>query len=383
MRKNLGCTIVLTLALLALVGTAARVPTVKASETIYIRSDGSIDPVTANITSSDNINYLFTDDNYDSLVVQKYNVTVDGAGYALRGAGSGIGLTVFTNVTIQNLEIESFDTGVRLAHASNITLIGCGIRDCAYGLFLGEAWNITISGSRITNNTVGLDGNTAVGNVFTGNNITDNEIGVQLGPYSDSNTFYHNNFINNTNHAQVDPDYERTWDDGIEGNYWDEYLEADSNHDGIGDTAYIFDDNNTDHFPLMGPFHSYNTSLDAYVNVISNSSVKGFEYNPGTILFFVSNMTTDHTSGFCRVCIPYEVMSEPFNVTVDGADPTYWNYTLKNNGTHRWIYFEYEHSTREIVIIPESLQLIVLPLIMTLSLLIATAYRKNRQEDLV
>jgi parallel beta-helix repeat protein len=377
MRENLGCTIVLALALLTVLGTAVRVPTVKASETIYIRADGSIDPVTANITSSDHVTYVFTDDNYDSLVVQKYNVTVDGAGYALRGAGSGNGLTVFTNVTIKNLEIESFSTGVRLAHANNITLIGCEIRDCGDGLFLGEAWDITISRSTITNNTVGLMGNTAVDNTFTGNNITDNEYGVQLEAYSDNNTFYHNNFINNTNQVQVDPDYERTWEDGIEGNYWDDYLSVDSNHDGIGDTAYVIDDNNTDHFPLMGPFHSYNTSLDAYVNVISNSSVKGFEYNPGTIRFFVSNMTGDQTIGFCRVSIPYEVMSEPFNVTVDGVDPIYWNYSLNDNGTHRWIYFEYAHSTREIVIIPESLQLIVLPLMMTLSLLVAAAHRRK------
>lgn len=114
------------------------------------------------------------------------------------------------------------------------------------------------------------------------------------------------------------------------------------------------------------------------MNVISNSSVNDFEYNPGTIRFFVSNMTGDQTIGFCRVSIPYEVMSEPFNVTVDGADPTYWNYTLNDNGTHRWIYFEYAHSTREIVIVPESVQLIVLPLMMTLSLLVAAAHRRKK-----
>lgn len=378
MRENLGCTIVLALALLTVLGTAVRVPMVQASATIYIRADGSIDPVTANITSSDSVTYVFTDDNYDSLVVQKYNVTVDGAGYALRGTGSGNGLTVFTNATIKNLEIESFSTGVRLAHANNITLIGCEIRDCGDGLFLGEAWDITISRSLITNNTIGLNCNTAIGNVFTGNNFTDNEYGIQIGPYSDSNTFYHNNFINNTYQVEVDPNYERAWDDGIEGNYWDSHSSVDSNHDGICDTAYTIDDNNTDHFPLMGLFHSYDTSLDAYVNVISNSSVNDFEYNPGTIRFFVSNMTGDQTIGFCRVSIPYEVMSEPFNVTVDGADPTYWNYTLNDNGTHRWIYFEYAHSTREIVIVPESVQLIVLPLMMTLSLLVAAAHRRKK-----
>jgi hypothetical protein len=39
-----------------------------------------------------------------------------------------------------------------------------------------------------------------------------------------------------------------------------------------------------------------------------------------------------------------------YNVTINGAKPLYWNYALYDNGTHRWIYFAYEHSTKEIVI---------------------------------
>jgi hypothetical protein len=92
----------------------------------------------------------------------------------------------------------------------------------------------------------------------------------------------------------------------------------------------------------------------------------------------VSNMTANQTHGFCRISIPYEVMSEPFNVTIDGANPTYWNYTLYDNGTHRWIYFEYEHSTREIEIIPDFSAIITFPLFMIATLLIAIISRKKR-----
>jgi hypothetical protein len=47
--------------------------------------------------------------------------------------------------------------------------------------------------------------------------------------------------------------YDNTWDDGYPsgGNYWSDYNGYDSDHDGIGDTPYFIDENNTDHYPLM------------------------------------------------------------------------------------------------------------------------------------
>jgi hypothetical protein len=60
------------------------------------------------------------------------------------------------------------------------------------------------------------------------------------------------------------------------GNYWSDYKETDANHDGIGDTPYVIDANNTDNYPLMGTF--YGSAMmwqeKTYaVNVISNSTV--------------------------------------------------------------------------------------------------------------
>ena len=47
------------------------------------------------------------------------------------------------------------------------------------------------------------------------------------------------------------PGYPNFWDNGCEGNFWSNYNGTDLNRDGIGDTPYIIEANNTDRYPLM------------------------------------------------------------------------------------------------------------------------------------
>jgi len=244
--------------------------------------------------------------------------------------------------------------------------------------------NNTISGNNIVENYNGIE---ATGANFTnifGNNLTSNSNGLGIlieGPESMGSVLHYNNIIDNAIQVELQIDYSLAWDNGFEGNYWSDFDGVDSNHDGISDIglAIGLDSTNVDHFPLMGPFHSFNTTLGLPVNVISNSTIESFQYfaSNSTIIMHVSNVTANQTRGFCRISIPYEVMSEPFNVTIDGANPTYWNYTLYDNGTHRWIYFEYEHSTKEVVIIPEFPSFIIISLFMVATLLAVIAHRKK------
>ncbi|UCE96029.1 MAG: right-handed parallel beta-helix repeat-containing protein [Candidatus Bathyarchaeota archaeon] len=263
-------------------------------ETIYIRADGSVDPSTANITSTYNVTYTFTDDINDSIVIQRGNITIDGAGYKLQGTGSGTGIQISIseweeNVTIKNIEITSFSTGISLVNTGNVTVSGNILRNCSRGIAFGESYNNTISGNIIINNTDGIGGSTSMDtviseNIITNNtngilfswaqnntiylnNITNNEYGIYMVGWSVyNNTFYHNNFINNTNQVYMEQTNPNVWDDGYPsgGNYWDDfpdlypligddYSGPDQNEtesDGIWDGPYDIDGNNTDRYPL-------------------------------------------------------------------------------------------------------------------------------------
>lgn len=72
--------------------------------TIYIRADGSIDPPTTSIETFDNITYTFTDNINDSIVVERNDIVVEGAGFTVQGDGNGTGfiLQYNVNVTIKN-----------------------------------------------------------------------------------------------------------------------------------------------------------------------------------------------------------------------------------------------------------------------------------------
>jgi nitrous oxidase accessory protein NosD len=76
---------------------------------------------------------------------------------------------------------------------------------------------------------------------------------------------YHNNFVNNSVQALVEPTpFDNAWNEPYPsgGNYWTDYNGSDvfsgpyqneTGKDGIGDTPYILDNNDTDRYPLMDP----------------------------------------------------------------------------------------------------------------------------------
>jgi len=177
---------------------------VKASGTIYIRADGSIDPPTAPIYTADNITYTLTGNipvGADGIVIERDNIVVDGAGYTVTGSGNGNGTTLTdrSNVTVRSMTIKNFEYGIFLDSSSNTTLSGNNITANNYcGIRLGYSSNNTVSCNNVSNNGGGIWLDYSSNNTLLGNNVTANNGGqcIWLG-YSSNNTVSCNNVSNN------------------------------------------------------------------------------------------------------------------------------------------------------------------------------------------
>ena len=274
-------TILCLLSTLFLMGLGFNIQTVNANATIYIRADGSVDPPTAPIQRIGDI-YIFEWNIYESLVVERSNIIVDGDGYTIQGSGTGKGLdlTATSNVTVKNMKIEAFAYGIwvyKPYQSSNNKIFANIITNNTYGVWVFASNNTlsknTIANSSISGIVMDLDSSD---NTITGNNIMNNTLGVWLIKASD-NKFYHNNFIDNTQQVSIPiSGYANVWDDGYPsgGNCWTDYTGADlysgvyqneTGSDGIGDNPYFIDVHNQDDYPLMTPITPlYYELLEAY-----------------------------------------------------------------------------------------------------------------------
>jgi len=276
---------------------------------------------------------------------------------------------ISNNNTVSGNNVENNSFGIQIGTAFDNYIVNNNITyNMNDGISLDGARN-TIAGNQIANNNHnGISLKWASRNIVSGNNVTGNSFGICLGE-AHENKIFHNNFIINTQQAYTYNSSENNWDNGhvSGGNYWSDYNGTDADRDGFGDTPYQINMNGTDNYPLMGMFHSFNASSGYHVNIISNSTIDDFQFfgSNSTIKMHISNMTVNQTFGFCRICIPKELMPPPYTVIIDNGltDVLYFNDTICDNDTHRQIYFAYQHSVHEVIIIPEPLSLMVMPLL--------------------
>ncbi|UCH31591.1 MAG: right-handed parallel beta-helix repeat-containing protein [Candidatus Bathyarchaeota archaeon] len=233
------------------------------------------------------------------------------------------------------------------------------------------------SGIQITKGVFHDEITYCISNVVSANVIENQKMGISAPQYSEQNRFFHNNFVNNSKQLSIQG---VKWNNTLENNYWSDFDGIDGNRNGIGDSSYIINDEAQDEHPLMGMFSRYIALPANYIGVVSNSTVEWFQYSEinNTIKLHVSNSSQSQIYGFCRMSIPHMVISEPYNVTINGAIPIYWNYTLHDNGTHRWIYFSYRHSELEIVIIPEFKITQIALFFLIFSIQIALVFQKSK-----
>jgi len=363
---------------------------------------------------------------YGITLFQRHNVTITDLTVA-QFSVAGIGIQSSTdNFIVGNDILSNSNEGIRFySGASNNTVTGNNIKSNKYmsGIhFYDDSTDNVISSNSITDNCYGILSTDASGNIITGNDIQFNsqydihfyassnntitgnnigniewnyglclrgnsnynlisgnkimnsEIGIVL-ENSTNNYIYNNTFVNHEL-AHADDDSSNIWDNGEEGNYWSSYNGADTDVDGIGDTPYIINENNTDHYPLMAPITVFDAGTweeTSYnVDVISNSTVSEFSFNPenAQIQFKVDGETG--TTGFCRVTSPKDLLDAEDNwiVLVDGTAVT----AIVNEDTNNtYLYFTYQHSTKTVeiigtTVIPEFPSWTILPLLLAATL---------------
>ena len=255
---------------------------------------------------------------YHVLIVQASNVTIKGftlsdgfAGCRVLGSGclisdnnfinddEGISVDESVNIVSNNLFIGCRSTGITVFESDNNLIDSNIVQNGGFvGVYVFSGNNNTIVGNEIINNNdaglildISSSDNFVRGNNISNNgwipwlwgtgvvlwidtnsnqivfnNISDNKCGLMVGS-TGINEIYHDSFINN----QVQVIDERTptsinlWDNGYPsgGNYWSDYAGVDqksgpyqnlTGSDGIGDTSYIINNNNTDRYPLMKPY---------------------------------------------------------------------------------------------------------------------------------
>ena len=123
------------------------------------------------------------------------------------------------------------------------------------GSRLGDVVTITanwvnLSGFTICNSGYKANDDTGIyiqcnNSTIRDNNIMDNKFGIYCHN-SSNNYFYQNNFVENYQNKNAYDDGTNYWDNGNEGNFWDDYN---------GEGKYeIPGGNNVDHFPSTAPF---------------------------------------------------------------------------------------------------------------------------------
>jgi parallel beta-helix repeat protein len=317
MRDKLFAGVMLAFLLVSTFTLAFTIQPVEASGTIVIEADGSVNPPSANITSSDNITYTFTDNNYDNIVVERSNIVVDGNGYTLKGSGSGAGfeLVGISNVTIKNTNIKSFMYGVYLYVSSYNTVSGNNITDNGYGVRLASSSNNnTVSGNTITNSTLyGVNLYSVSDNKISGNTITKNTHYSVFLLWSSYNTVSGNTITNNTYGVVLSSSFNNT----VSGN-------TITNNASYG-VMLASSSNNT----VSGNNITNNTDFGVYLssssnnNTVSGNTITNNTY--GVYLDVSSNNTFYHNNFIDNTQHVY--------IATPGY-PNYWNSSYPSGGNY-------------------------------------------------
>lgn len=157
------------------------------------------------------------------------------------------------NTIKENKLNNNFDNGLRMIFGHNNTILENEIiSNTQHGIDVSNSNDNLIFGNKIQNNDNGINLYVSDYNIIFENSIdTNNNIGIFAavgGGDSDYNLVYWNFFTGNVIHA-IDATSTNYWNNTYIGNYWDNYIGVDADHNGIGDTNHSFN-GGIDYLPI-------------------------------------------------------------------------------------------------------------------------------------
>ena len=340
MKRKVVTGIVLTLLLIGVLMLVLDIQTIKGSETIYIRADGSIDPPTASITTVDNVAYTFTDDIHDSIVVERDNITIDGNDYTIQPNQTqdiGLDLSYRSDVIVKNTKVTGFERGIYLYISMNNTLYRNTLSNNHYGIYLKFSIGNTISENIVNSSQIGVYLEISSSNTISENAAVDNsDDGIQLQSLSNHNTIVGNTITKKGEESEHGIYLYNSRNNTIVGNTVSNahgaiQISSSSNYNSIcGNTVY---DNtrgiyltessnnivcgNEAKFNRKGVQYDYATSNEFYHNTIKNNEDYGFVVHN-------SDNNTFHHNNFIDN-LPAQGSTISINTWDDGAEGNYWS----------------------------------------------------------
>ena len=202
---------------------------------------------------------------------------------AINAANDGDTIYVYPGTYKENIVVSK---GVNIV-GTDATIDGGKVGDAV----LITANHTSISGFRIENSST------------TGAGIVIEACYVEIHECTIKNNFYgiytgycnisisHNNFLGNSHNAWDTGGND--WDDGTEGNYWDDYAGSDENMDGIGDSPYAIEGGiSFDNHPLIYPYgkpvaifmhtpNGFQMEFDGSISIDYSGIIENYTWNFG------------------------------------------------------------------------------------------------------
>ena len=324
-----------------------------------------------------------------------------------------------TSATLSNFTIKGdynldyYNASVKFSEYSfHNTITNCNLLDNYYGIWLYSSKDNNINNCTFSQNIIGLwvhhmsnyntihdciiSNNSESGiyfcctsarNTIYCNTISFNDIGAKVdSPVATlpdfENTFYLNNFIDNSKNARNSAVYKNFWDNGFQGNYWSDYDEEnegayDNDSNGVIDSPYVLSESqgsgeadNYDNYPLRYPLiHPYGedtiveshslidgdsiyagTGFTLFIEIDPAEAIAGVQFDlsfdpvlfqAGTVyegsLFYGSSTyfnpgTVDNMNGTIKDV--YAVITTPGNNATHSGEVAFVNFTaIADNGT--------------------------------------------------